>query len=91
MSCGLPAGIGVRKYWRKASKEHACCECGTHILPGEHYIECVGIWEDGPHHYRWCLTCYAIRQMVQDEMHPDDMPSFGELWHWLENLNAQED
>ena len=47
--------------YRKARKEHVCCECLRSIKKGERYQYISGVWEGGPASYKTCRQCAAIR------------------------------
>jgi len=50
-----------REQWRKARKQHTCCECGLTIEPGEKYQYISGIWDGRPGSFKTCTPCAAIR------------------------------
>ena len=43
--------------WRKAKKEHKCCECGDAIKLGERYEYIFCIFEGEPDNYKTCEFC----------------------------------
>lgn len=74
----------VRKMVR-ARKEHRCCECGNIIQKGWLYERISGIWDGRPSRFKTCIYCMCIRKsMTGKESFPEDEPSFGELYEYLE-------
>lgn len=51
--------------WRKARKEHRCCECGETILPGTSYEYVAGYWDDFGT-YKTCDRCVQVRELIKD-------------------------
>jgi len=47
--------------WRKARKQHSCCECGQPIVVGQRYEHAAGLWDGHWETYRTCATCAQIR------------------------------
>ncbi len=48
--------------WRKARKQHTCCECGDPIKPGDRYEYVSGCWDGRWDDHHTCKTCVAIRE-----------------------------
>lgn len=48
--------------WRKARKEHRCCECRHVILAGAIYEYASGIWDGSPNSYKTCDRCVRLRE-----------------------------
>lgn len=72
-----------RTHWRKARKQHKCCECRLPIEPGDRYQYISGVWDGRPDSFKTCAPCAQIRT----EYCPDGY-IFGELrqtlWECLE-------
>jgi len=47
--------------YRKARKEHKCCECEKVIEKGERYEIIAGKWDGDVSTFKTCLDCAAIR------------------------------
>lgn len=45
------------KVWRKARKQHICCECASTIDPGEKYLIISGIWDGEFDSFKQCEFC----------------------------------
>jgi len=48
--------------WRKAKKQHDCCECGAAIHRGERYEYVTGLWDGSWNAYKTCAACVRIRK-----------------------------
>jgi hypothetical protein len=66
-----------QKEFRKARKQHKCCECGEKILVGEKYMRNFGIYDGDASNYKVCGVCEWVRDTL-DMDSDDDM--FTELW-----------
>ncbi len=56
----------VNTVWRKAIKEHRCCECKDFIRPGERYERTTGLWDGEWSTYNTCGDCVDTRLEVFD-------------------------
>lgn len=54
--------------WRKAAKDHVCCECRGTIHRGEKYFYLTGIWDGYGATYKTCQTCEHLRKDVEAEL-----------------------
>lgn len=52
------------KDFRKAKKEHRCCECRGIISINESYNRYRGIWDGEPGHFKECLDCSYLRDEI---------------------------
>ena len=60
--CDLESGPEcMTTVWRKARKEHRCCECYRTIEKGEKYQYISGIWDGAPSSFKTCRQCAQIR------------------------------
>lgn len=50
------------KTWRKARKDHRCCECGETIRPGQTYEYVKGLWDGSWDDFKTCAPCAKIRR-----------------------------
>lgn len=50
-----------QEIWRKARKDHKCCECYRDIKKGEKYQYISGIWDGRPSSFKTCKQCATIR------------------------------
>lgn len=55
-----------KRVWRKASKEHRCCECGYTIKKGETYEYVSGKWDGSLGSYKTCERCVDLRASLGD-------------------------
>jgi len=58
---GDPASV-YRTQWRKARKEHLCCECDDPIKVGDKHEYVTACWDGTWDDHRTCKTCVAIRE-----------------------------
>ena len=75
--------VFITKY-RKANKQHVCCECGSTIDRGEKYQYSSGIWDHRPSSYKTCEFCAEKREEIQD--YADCCLPFGEMWEFYRVL-----
>lgn len=61
--------------WRKAKKEHKCCECGATIQVGEEYEYISGKWDGYFSTYTTCEKCADLRASLAEAT----CPVLGEL------------
>jgi len=53
--------------WRKARKQHKCCECGETIQPGQRYQYIFIIFEGDPDYKKRCEFCAnEVTRFLQD-------------------------
>lgn len=57
--------------WRKAKKEHKCCECGDTIKPGERYEYIFCIFEGEVDNYKTCEFCAGEFARLQGKFSRD--------------------
>ncbi|WP_052700080.1 hypothetical protein [Methylocucumis oryzae] len=65
-----------REVWRKAIKEHKCCECQDVIKIGERYQYVAGVWEGQFSTFKTCASCVDVRLEVNDMT--GYFPAFGD-------------
>ena len=79
--CDCDEPQGSYQTWRTARKIHACCECGSPILPGEQYEYFSGVWDHRGADFKTCAMCFAVREAYFLCLPRGDCrPCFGELW-----------
>ena len=77
LSCEWEYGpVVMRTIYRKARKQHMCCECGKQILVGETYEYISGVWDGGPDSFHTCEKCADLRDSMAEL---GFCPTFGEL------------
>ena len=54
-----PASVYVES-WRRARKEHKCCECHAPIRVGERHQFASGLWDGAWGSFRTCKACADI-------------------------------
>ena len=59
----MPSFINTE--WRKARKQHKCCECGGKINPGETYEYICGKW-DYFDTFKTCEKCADLRESMMN-------------------------
>jgi hypothetical protein len=64
--------------WRRARKEHKCCECHETIRPGERYEHVFYVFEGTPGTYKTCEFC-ATEFARLEKKHPDAQFVKGDL------------
>ena len=71
--------------FRKARKQHVCCECSNEINVGVKYVVCEGLWDGKWQVYRLCLRCWIAHGTahVMHRGYPEEGPAFDYLWEWL--------
>lgn len=52
--------------YRKAHKDHKCCECRRIIKAGEKYHFAKGCWEGKWAEYKTCEECDGLREKLKD-------------------------
>lgn len=55
-----------KQVWKKANKEHKCCECGYTIKKGEVYEHVSGKWEGDVGSFKTCERCVDLRDSLGD-------------------------
>ena len=56
--------------WRRARKEHKCCECKEIINPGDRYAYTFLIFEGEPHTFKRCSFCAEeVARLLRDNDH----------------------
>jgi hypothetical protein len=51
-----------REEWRRAAKQHKCCECGDAIEIGEEHEYVTGLWDGVWDTHRTCQGCINMRR-----------------------------
>ena len=68
MECGCVCDLEydppefLRSVWRRAKKEHMCCECNETIQVGSQYEYVSGKWEGDFYTFKTCTPCANIRR-----------------------------
>lgn len=77
LSCTWDSGpVAIRTIYRKARKQHACCECTKQISVGERYEYISGVWDGRPNSFHTCEKCADLRDSMEEV---GFCPTFGEL------------
>ena len=79
--CEVVGADVLTKSWRKARKNHECCECGSSIDTGERYRLVKGMWDGKWNTFRQCETCVEIWDKHHGKYH--ECMSFGMMWDFL--------
>lgn len=87
----LPSFCNV--VYRKAKKEHRCCECSGLIHVGEKHEYASGVWDGDFRAFRTCSSCETLRSECADitketRSYDDGIFSFGELQTELNEINV---
>ena len=90
-ACCIDYGDGPTLYdekYRKARKEHKCCECGQTINAGDDYQVITGLWDGRWDEFKTCEKCADLRDSLMDV----SCPALGDLRadyaEYLENIGA---
>ena len=79
-SCECDEPEVFRVIWRKARKQHTCCECGSPIDRDERYQYSSGIWQGEPNSFKTCEFCAEKRNEIED--YTDCCVPFGGVWEF---------
>lgn len=96
MCFNVVAASMYREDYRKARKQHTCCECQMPILPGERYQEVFGIWDGDAALHRTCAVCQWFRErLIEAELDAgcrryEADPGFGFLLEALSDEHGRE-
>lgn len=52
----------------RARKRYSCEECGSPILPGDHYEKVFGVWDGSAATFRTCERCFDLRTWVRNNV-----------------------
>lgn len=67
LSCEYEGGqYCMRTVWRKARKQHRCCECRKIIAIGEEYEYISGVWDGTPDSFHTCEKCADLRDSMTE-------------------------
>ena len=74
----------------RARKQHACCECGVEIQPGDTYHVSTGMWDKDFNTYRQCVDCYWIAGYILSVADCPCDVCFGFLCDWVHELRGDD-
>lgn len=69
------------EYFRRAVKNHKCCECHRPISRGERYVACVGLWDGRLETFKQHIHCYHFARYVNLELNKYECIGFGDIRH----------
>lgn len=70
----IPSAYGCE--WRKARKQHKCCECLGVIGKSEHYHYHHGVWDGQGSSFKVCADCEALRKEMDKNSRWDEVTPF---------------
>lgn len=76
---------------RTARKDHVCCECRKQIHKHHLYEYSSGIWSGKPDHFKTCMLCVQVRDLVYKMMPPefsDEGPHMGGLYEYIRDCDG---